>query len=87
MLDEFHKVKSPKDIKRLKVLGQHLRLIRESQGISQAQLAFESKLTVLQIGRIERGEINCGVISLFKIADALSVPPRELFNFKLPYQS
>jgi len=76
-------VRTSKNNKRLRILGTHIKSLRRSQNISQAQLAFESKLTRLQIGRIERGEINCGITNLFDIADALDIDPKELLNFKL----
>ncbi len=33
------------------------------------------------VGRIERGEINTGIRSVFKLAKALGVKAKNLFNF------
>ena len=79
-------MRTAKNQKRLKALGAQIRLLRKGQNISQAQLAFETNVSRLQIGRIERGEINCGITNLFDIADALGIDTKELLNFKVPYQ-
>jgi len=69
-----------KDKKALKLLGKRIRQLREAADISQAQLAFEAGIPRFQVSRIERGEINTGVLSIFAIAKALEVDIRELFN-------
>lgn len=66
----------------LKTFGDHLRVIREKKGISQQQLALEADISKNQIGNIERGEVNTTVISIFAIAKALNIEPKELFDVK-----
>lgn len=44
-------------------------------------LAHEIEMEYRQLGRIERGEINTTVLSLLKIATALKVSVKDLFDF------
>ena len=67
--------------KYLKKLGQKIRDIRKSQGLSMEFLANEAEIEYRQLGRIERGEINTSVLSLLKLAEHLNVKISELFDF------
>ena len=67
--------------KKLKALGRRIKLLRKNQHISQAQLAFEASIPRVQIGRIERAQINPTASTLFAIADALNVSVKDLFDF------
>ncbi len=62
-------------------LGQKIKLLREKQGITQQQLAFESEIPRNQIGRIERGEINTTIKSMTLIANALGIHVKSLLDF------
>jgi len=64
-------------------LGIHVRQIREKKGLSQQDLADDCGITQNQVGRIERAEINTTIKTLVKIANALDVEPKELFDFPL----
>lgn len=64
-------------------LGIHIRQLREKKGISQQDLANDCDMPKNQIGRIERAEINTGIKTLVRIANALDVEPKELLNFSL----
>ncbi len=66
----------------LVAFGKNLRVIRKKLGYSQERLAYEADIELRQIGRIERGEINTGILSVKIIADILKIDHRELFNFK-----
>lgn len=61
--------------------GTHLRVTRKKKGFSQERLAYESGIELRQIGRIERGEINTGILSVYLICQSLGVHPKELFDF------
>ena len=69
--------------KALKKLGERIKHLRVSQNTSQSQLAFEAGIPLNQVGRIERGEINVGVSTLFAIAKALDLEIKEFFNFEM----
>lgn len=69
--------------KRLSILtqiGDKIRKARIKAGVSQAQLAFEIKTSPRQIQRIENGEVNTGIISLFKICEVLETPIKDLID-------
>lgn len=70
-----------RDNMRLQYLGRRIRELRLSQNITQNQLAFEAGISKNQLGRIERGEINTGISTLFAIADALNVEVKDIFIF------
>ncbi|MBX3165152.1 MAG: helix-turn-helix transcriptional regulator [Bacteroidetes bacterium] len=65
----------------LKQFGNHLREIRLGKKLSQEELAFRSELDLTQIGRIERGVTNTSVSLANKIAKALKIPVKDLFDF------
>ncbi len=67
----------------LKAFGRRLRALRKSKGLSQEQLAWKADSELSQISRMERGIINAGLSQLFKIAEALEIHPKELFDFDL----
>lgn len=49
--------------------------------MSQEELANSSDIPISQIGRIERGEINTTISTIYAISQALEANPKELFNF------
>lgn len=63
-------------------LGVHIRQLREKNNLSQEDLANDSNIPKIQIGRIERAKINTTVRTLIKIANALGIEPKELLDFK-----
>ena len=50
--------------------------------ISQEHLANLCDIPKIQVGRIERAEINTTVRTLVRIANALEIEPKELFDLK-----
>jgi transcriptional regulator with XRE-family HTH domain len=64
----------------LNKLGIRIRQLRELRKLSQENLANDCNIPKVQIGRIERAEINTTVRTLIKISNALEVPPKDLFN-------
>ncbi len=63
-----------------KSFGSGLRKLRKVKGLSQEALAFACELDRSYIGQVERGERNISLINIYKIASALEVPVKELFN-------
>ena len=61
-------------------LGTRIRQLRELRKLSQENLANDCNIPKVQIGRIERAEINTTVRTLIKISNALEVQPKDLFN-------
>ena len=64
-------------------LGESVKEFRLKKKLSQLDLSIEADVQLSQIGRIERGEINPTVSSLFVIAEALDCDLKTLFDFKL----
>ena len=63
-----------------KEFGLHLREIRKEKGLSQEELALECNLDRTYIGGVERGERNISLINIYKIAKALGVSAKALFE-------
>ncbi|HEV2417461.1 MAG TPA: helix-turn-helix transcriptional regulator [Terriglobia bacterium] len=63
-----------------KHFGERVRDLRKQKGLSQESLALACNLDRSYIGSVERGERNISLLNIYKIAAALSVPPKELFN-------
>jgi transcriptional regulator with XRE-family HTH domain len=67
----------------MKAFGKRLRELRKSKNLSQEALAWRADSDLSQISRMERGIVNAGLSQIFKIAEALEVPAKELFDFEI----
>ena len=65
----------------LKKLGRNIKNRRKSLKYSQEKLAELVNKSRNYIGMVERAELNISVSSLFELADALKIQPKELFEF------
>lgn len=63
-----------------KHFGEQVRELRKGKGLSQEALALACELDRTYIGGVERGERNISLLNIYKIAGALGVPVKELFN-------
>jgi len=61
--------------------GKHLRRVRMARNLSQENLANDADIPINQIGRIERGEVNPSLSTLYTIANALGLSISELVDF------
>lgn len=64
----------------IKSVGEKLREKRLSKHISQLMLSYDANIPVNQIGRIERGEINTSIGTLYKICAALGIDFKDLLD-------
>ncbi|MNW42688.1 HTH-type transcriptional regulator PuuR [compost metagenome] len=62
------------------LVGERIRAIRKSKGLTQLQLAELSSLDDAYIGAVERGERNFTIDTLEKIHAALQVDAADLFR-------
>lgn len=62
--------------------GKKIRSERQKLEISQEELAFRANLHRTYIGMVERGEKNVTLLNIEKIAKALSLNIKDLFNFE-----
>jgi DNA-binding XRE family transcriptional regulator len=60
-------------------VGKRIKYLREQEKISQTQLAFECGISQVQISRIERGEINTTLGTIYVIAEALNISVKDFF--------
>lgn len=63
--------------------GDKVRVLRKEKSLSQEELSFKADLHRTYIGMIERAEKNITLINIAKIAKALNVEIKELFNDKI----
>ena len=62
------------------LFGKALRALREERGYSQEELAERAGLHRNYVGGIERGERNVALENIGKLAKALSIRSRDLFD-------
>ena len=62
------------------VFGTAIRALREERGYSQEELAERADLHRNYVGGVERGERNVGLENIVKLARALSVRTKDLFE-------
>ena len=74
---------SNKKLNAVKRIGAKLAYIRKSKKISQIRLAEMTDMNFNYIGQIERGQANVTINTVIKIADALDIEIKELFDFTL----
>ena len=72
-----------KNSKVIKAIGERIRELRIHKGFSQEELANEADIALSQIGRIERGENNPTISTLYVIAEARSIDLKTLVDVKL----
>lgn len=67
----------------LKKFGERVRQIRKQKDISQEELAHRADLHRTYIGMIERAEKNITLLNIEKIANALEISIKNLFDEKI----
>ncbi|MFZ5366504.1 MAG: helix-turn-helix domain-containing protein [Patescibacteria group bacterium] len=65
----------------LKRFGKRIKQLRKKGKISQEGLAFSAGVHRTYMGRIERGESNPPIYTVYKIAKALKIKSSELSPF------
>jgi transcriptional regulator with XRE-family HTH domain len=70
-----------------KELGQRIRELRKTAGLTQEELGEKAELSYKFIGELERGQVNVSLDSIARIAQALGVKIGDLFSKeKIPVQ-
>lgn len=64
----------------LVALGEAVRRIRLSKGISQERLALLAEVDRSYVGRVERGDNNVAVLTLARLSGALDISISELMH-------
>ena len=61
-------------------LGLRIKYLREQAGLTQEQLAEKSSISLDYLGKIEVSINKPGLKTIFKIAKALKIPAKDLFD-------
>lgn len=69
------------------LLGQRIRALRTTKGLSQEELAFRASISTNHLGQIERAIKNPTLDTINKIAQALEVSLPELLDFNTATQA
>ncbi len=64
----------------LKKFGNKIKEVRTERGFSQEELAFRAELHRTYVGAVERGEKNISLKNIDKIAKALKIKIKDLFE-------
>ena len=66
----------------LKLIGKRIKEMRESKGLSQVDVVgrMRGEIDPTNISRIESGRTNPTLLTLFRLAEALDVQPKELLD-------
>ena len=64
----------------IKTVGTTIRRLREQRGLTQEEFAHHAGLARTFYGRVERGEQNLGLKTIFQIAIYLEVEPVDLLK-------
>jgi transcriptional regulator with XRE-family HTH domain len=71
-----------RDKELIQKFGNNLRRLREQKNLSQEELCYLANLSKNQIGKIERGEVNATISTVFALSKALQLDISELFRFE-----
>ena len=69
------------------LFGQRLRDLRIKAGLTQNDLGFKTGIDRSYLSNIETGDRNVSIDIMEKLAEALGVPMRDLFEFDAPKRS
>ena len=81
MIFIYYTMITKKDIVILQKFGEHIRQLREKNGLSLRELSYRCNIDNSKISKIERGKVNITVLTLLDLAAALETPPMELLSF------
>jgi HTH-type transcriptional regulator, competence development regulator len=97
MLQYFSKIASPFvmnlksmaesiNISTRKKIGEKIRKVRKQKKLSLRELEAVTGLGHSWLGKLENGKVNFEIDSLMKLAQALKIQLKELFDFKVEYR-
>lgn len=65
----------------IKAFGNNLRALRIRKGLTMTELANLCDIEYRQVSDIELGKINTTIATVYLLAEALEIPPKDLFDF------
>ena len=66
--------------KAISSFGKRVKALRKEKGLSQYQLAFEADIDRSQVISIENGKLNTTISTIYALAAALDVKPKDLLE-------
>lgn len=63
-----------------KLVGQNIRLLRQSKGYTIEKLALEANIESKQLRRIELGEVNTSIYQIYNLANSMGIHIIEFLN-------
>jgi transcriptional regulator with XRE-family HTH domain len=69
-----------KNQKKIVYIGKTLRRLRDEKGLSQGQLACNSKLNRTYVGELERDNSKASIDTIFQLAFGMGLEPYELIR-------
>ncbi len=82
--DDAGKADAQNDTENQFDVGDRLRLVRQSYGLSQRALAVKAGVTHSLVSLIEKNKVSPSVASLKKILEAINYPLTDFFALALP---
>lgn len=64
-----------------RIVGNKIKILRKARKMTQEELGNLSNLDRTYITSVERGKRNISIVNLDRIASALGVEVKDLFNF------
>ena len=64
-----------------RIVGNKIKILRKARKMTQEELSNLSNLDRTYITSVERGKRNISIVNLDRIASALGVEVKDLFNF------
>jgi ribosome-binding protein aMBF1 (putative translation factor) len=68
-----------------KSFGKQLRSLRQSKGVSMRKLALQADMEYSQLSKIERGAVNTTISTVYALSNALEIPMKQFFDFRLTW--
>ena len=71
-----------KDKEFIDLFGKNLAALRKEAKLTQEELANDADIPISQVGRIERGEVNTTISTIYALAKGLKIKIAVLFYFE-----
>jgi transcriptional regulator with XRE-family HTH domain len=63
-----------------KLVGQNIRLVRQSKGFTIEKLALDANIESKQLRRIELGEVNTSIYQIYNLSNSLDIHLTEILE-------
>ncbi len=63
-----------------KLIGQNIRLLRQSKGYTIEKLALDANIESKQLRRIELGEVNTSIYQIYNLSNSMNIHISEILE-------